>query len=94
MTDAESGPQGAQPGDELKHALKAFKKRLKLTRLDNESKLGYGPMTRGGASGIGNTGVVGITPPNQFPQSVWDELTRMGKLKHVGQGVYELTPGT
>ena len=31
--------------DELKAALKAFKKRLKLTRLDNESRLGGGPLT-------------------------------------------------
>ena len=49
MTD--SGPTPATdagPGDELKRALKAFKKRLKLTRLDYESKMGYGPMTKGG----------------------------------------------
>ena len=95
MSESDTGTTGASPpGDELKHALKAFKKRLKLTRLDHESKMGYGPMTRGAVSGFGNTGIVGITPPNQFPQAVWDELARQGKLKHVGQGIYELMPGS
>jgi hypothetical protein len=74
--------------DQLKHAMKAFKKRLKVTRLEHESKLGYGPMTKGTSR---NSGVVGIAPPNQFPQAIWDELDRQGKLKHVGHGLYELT---
>ncbi len=92
MSDSEVEPQGETPfADQLKHALKAFRKRLKLTRLDHESKLGYGPMTKGSSR---NSGIVGITPPNQFPQAVWDELARQGKLKHVGQGLYELTSGT
>ncbi|MBV9125942.1 MAG: hypothetical protein JO112_21535, partial [Planctomycetes bacterium] len=64
---------------------KAFKKRLKLTRLDAESKLGGGPMSKGQDSGI-----VAITPPNQFPQAVWDELVRQGKLKKAEHGTYEL----
>ncbi len=89
MSESDAGTSGAiPPAEELKHALKAFKKRLKLTRLDHDSKLGYGPMSRGSG------GIVGITPPNQFPQTVWEELARMGKLKHVGQGLYELTPGS
>lgn len=71
--------------EELKLALKAFKKRLKSTRLDDESRLGYGPMSGGGKSGI-----VAISPPNQYPTSVWEELVRQGKLKYVGQGLYEL----
>ena len=73
----------------LKQALKAFRKRLKFTRLDHESKLGYGPMTKGG-----NSGIVGIAPPNQFPAAVWQELVRQGKLKHVMQGLYALVEGT
>ncbi|MFO1044322.1 MAG: hypothetical protein U0941_21260 [Planctomycetaceae bacterium] len=85
------GTGEASAGDELKHALKAFKKRLKLTRLDNESKLGYGPMTKGSQK---NSGIVGITPPNQFPPAVWEELARIGKLKYLGQGLYELTNGS
>ena len=71
--------------EELKRALKAFKKRLKLTRLDAESKLNYGPTTSGKASGI-----VAITPPGQFSQGVWDALVQQGKLKPAGHGTYEL----
>jgi hypothetical protein len=71
--------------DDLKHALKAFKKRLKLTRLDEESKIGRNPVTSGKSSGI-----VAIVPPNQFTQDVWDELVRQGKLKATGRGMYEL----
>lgn len=73
--------------DDLKAAFKAFKKRLKLTRLEDESKLSRRPTTTGQGSGI-----VAIMPPNQFPQAVWDELVRQGKLKKAGQGTYELVP--
>jgi hypothetical protein len=70
---------------ELKAALEAFKKRLKLTRLDAESGLGGGPLSSGRGSGI-----VAITPPSQFPPAVWDELIKQGKLKKLGGGTYEL----
>ena len=70
---------------QLKNALKAFKKRLKLTRLDEESRLGHGAMSSGGKSGI-----VAITPPTRYPQAVWDELVRRGKLRRAGHGLYEL----
>jgi hypothetical protein len=70
---------------ELSRAMQAFKKRLKLTQLDSESKLGYGPMTGGRPSGI-----VAITPPNQFPRSVWDALVDAGRLKKGSQGMYEM----
>jgi hypothetical protein len=75
--------------EELKHALKAFRKRLKLTRLDEESQIGRNPVTSGRSSGI-----VAISPPNQFSQAVWDELVRQGKLKHAGRGTYELVDET
>ena len=71
--------------EELKAALKAFKKRLKLTRLEEESKLTRRPTTSGQASGI-----VAITPPGQWPQAVWDELVKQGRLRKVGGGTYEL----
>jgi hypothetical protein len=76
-------PTGPSP-EELKAAYKAFKKRLKLTRLDNASSLSGGPLT-GRASDI-----VAISPPNQYPQAVWDELVRQGKLKKMGGGTYGL----
>ena len=71
--------------DELRRAMKAFKKRLKLARLDDESRLGRGAMTGGARSSI-----VAIVPPRQYPQAVWDELVKRGRLKYSGQGLYEL----
>ena len=71
--------------DELRLALKAFRKRLRLTRLDDESRMGYGATSPGQESGI-----VAITPPNQFSRAVWQELAKQGKLKHDGGGLYSL----
>ena len=86
MSDSEQTPSPASPSrDELQSALNAFRKRLKLTRLDDESRLGYGPMSGGGKSGV-----VAITPPNQFRKEVWQELVKQGKLKYAGHGLYEL----
>ena len=86
MSEPEGTPATEPPSkEELKLALKAFKKRLKLTRLDDESRLGYGPMSNGGKSGV-----VAITPPNQFPPAVWEELARQGRLKKAGHGTYEM----
>lgn len=70
---------------QLKAALKAFKKRLKLTQLDDQSRIGVGPMSSGRQSGI-----VAIVPPDQYPQAVWDELARQGKIKRSIGPMYEL----
>jgi hypothetical protein len=89
MSTEQSMPEGPQQGGpdptQLKNAMKAFKKRLKLARLDDESRLGHGPMSGGGRSGI-----TAILPPNRYPQAVWDELVRQGKLRRAGHGLYEL----
>ena len=86
MSETEATPSSDAPSKEqLKSALKAFRKRLKLTRLADESRLTYGPMSGGGRSGV-----VAITPPDQFPKEVWEELAKQAKLKHVGGGLYEL----
>lgn len=69
----------------LKAALKAFRKRLKLTRLDEESKLGVGPLTGGK-----QLGDLAITPPNQYPAAVWEELAKQGRIKRAGTGFYSL----
>jgi hypothetical protein len=69
----------------LKRAFKAFKKRLKLTRLDAESQLSRSPLSGGRDSGI-----VAITPPQGFSHAVWEELVKQGKLKYAGHGTYEL----
>jgi hypothetical protein len=68
----------------LKSAMKAFKKRLKLTALDEDSSLGRGPFSSGAK------GVYAIQPPNQFPREVWQELCRLGRLRDSGHGMYEL----
>jgi hypothetical protein len=78
-------PQPGPSSEQLKAALKAFKKRLKLTRLDDQSRIGVGPMSSGRPSGI-----MAITPPDQYPAAVWEELARQGKLKRAGSGMYEL----
>lgn len=71
--------------EELKAAMKAFKRRLKLTRLEEESKLTRRPVTSGQPSSI-----AGIMPPVEFSSAVWEELVRQGKLKNGGHGTYEL----
>lgn len=78
---------GADSLDEanLKRALKAFRRKLKTLRRDDESRLTGRFTTRGEASSI-----AAITPPNQFPAVVWQELARQGRLKPSGQGLYEL----
>ena len=78
-------PPDSPTAEELRKALKAFKKRLKLARLDDESSLGHGPMSGGKKSGI-----VAVMAPNQYPRAVWDELVAQGRLKSAGQGLYQL----
>ncbi|MBP8303199.1 MAG: hypothetical protein KBE04_03625 [Phycisphaerae bacterium] len=81
-------PSEAIPPEVLRSALKAFKKRLKLTALDEDSRLGKGPFSGG------SQGVVAITPPSQFPREVWEELVRQGRLRNSGHGLYELSRET
>ena len=68
----------------LKRAFKAFKKRLKLTALDEDSRLGGGAFSKGSAK------VTAIQPPNQYPPEVWHALHRQGKIRDIGHGLYEL----
>jgi hypothetical protein len=83
-----SSQSGVNPpgGEELKRAMHAFKRRLKLMRQEEESSLGRGPLSGGKRSTI-----VAIVPPNQFPRPVWDALVEQGKLRYSGHGLYELT---
>ncbi len=71
--------------DERKKALKAFKKRLKLARLDEESGLSRGNNKK--------SGITGITPPAGHPPEVWEELVAMKKLKRDMGGTYALVEG-
>jgi hypothetical protein len=81
-----TGPADPLAPETLKSALKAFRKRLKLMRLDDESKLGGGRPTTGGR----RSQIMAIIPPNQFRPETWQELAKQGKLKHTGGGFYEL----
>lgn len=70
----------------LASAMKAFRKRLKLTRLDDESKINSrNPLSKGAGSPIRS-----IQPPNDWPREVWDALVHRGKLRYTGRGFYEL----
>ena len=71
--------------EELKRALKAFKKRLKLARLDEESGL-----SRGGGR---KSGITGISPPTGHPPGIWEELVTLGKLKRDMGNTYALKEG-
>ncbi len=80
MTEASGFDSGT-----LKLALKAFRKKLKLTRLADESALGGRATTSGRKSSV-----VAITPPDLFPLEVFDALALQGKLKKVGHGMFEM----
>jgi len=84
MAESEPSSAPAPSPQELTRAYKAFKKRLKLTQLDFDSRIGANPLS-GHASGI-----VAIAPPREYPRAVWDALVAQGKLKRSGQGQYEL----
>ncbi len=76
---------GTLTKETLKRAMKAYRKRLKLARLDEESKLGHDPLSKGQPSQI-----IGIKPPEQVSQEVWERLAELGRLKSLGHGLYEL----
>ncbi len=69
--------------DEMKAALRAFNKRLKLGRLADESRLG-GRYTSGGRQ----SKIDAIQPPSEYPAAVWKALAAAGKLKYTGDGFY------
>src|SRR3990167_7929510 len=74
-------PEDFMTPDSLKRALKTFRKRLRLTRLDAESKLGGGALSSGK-----NSGIVAIRPPNSYPQEdtrLW-RAQQWKKFRHCG----------
>ncbi len=80
-----SGAEVEVSEKEMTAALRAFRKRLKLARLSDESKLGGRQMTSGRTSEID-----AILPPTDYPRPVWTALVDAGKLKYTGQGFYAL----
>ncbi|MDA1008736.1 MAG: hypothetical protein O2800_07025 [Planctomycetota bacterium] len=67
----------------LKSALKVFRRRLKFSQLDAESRLGVGPMSSGVDRRIDS-----MLPPGDFPMAVWDALVADGKLHRDRDGYY------
>lgn len=84
---APAGPAAPDP-ELLRKALRAFRTRLKLKRLDDESRLN----SRNPLSGGTRSAVVAIMAPREFPPAVWEALAREGKLRSHGGGFYELLP--
>lgn len=68
---------------DLDAAYRAFHKRIKVSRLADESRLG-GRYTSGGRE----SNIDAIKPPDGFPDSIWPALVRAGKLKDMGGGFY------
>jgi hypothetical protein len=83
---AAAAPADAPSEETCRKAMRAFRKRLSLTILDEESKLGHSPLSKGSDASI-----AAIVPPSEWPESVWQELIRQGKLRYIGHGLYERT---
>ncbi len=81
----ERNPDGSFTKETLQRAVKALKKRLKLARLDDESRLGHDAMSKGGRSGI-----FGVKPPEQYPLEVWQALEAKGRVRSDRHGIYEI----
>jgi hypothetical protein len=75
----------ASTPDELKKALKAFRKRLNATQLEEDSRLGRGPI------GSAKSKIVSLQPPPGFGREVWEQLRDLGYLAYDGGGFYSLT---
>jgi len=85
-TAPEAAPEVVDVPDNVKRdAMKAFRRRLKLTRLDHESRLGVGPLTGGKAAEFES-----ILPPRGFGPEVWKALAADGQLEATGRGFYKL----
>ena len=85
---ASAPPHADAPSPQIcRRAMRAFRKRMALTRLDEESKISsHSALTKGADSGM-----TAIIPPTDWPESVWRELVRQGKLRYAGDGFYQQT---
>jgi len=81
----ERNPDGSFTKETLHRAMKALKKRLKLTRLDDESRLGHEATSAGRHSGI-----CAVRPPAQYPPEVWQALEQKGRIRGDRNGLYEI----
>jgi len=72
----------------LKRAMNAFKKRLKLTRADDEYSSSRNPMSHGLHSSI-----TGVRPPEAYTADVWALLVAHGRVRDAGDGNIESAAG-
>jgi hypothetical protein len=79
----ETAPLPAFTSEELDAAYRSFVKRLKVSRLADESRLG-GRYTSGGRT----SSIDAMMPPDEFPPLIWQALVRAGKLRDMGGGFY------
>jgi hypothetical protein len=68
----------------LRRAMNAYKKRLKLFRVDDEASSSRNPLSRGARSTI-----AGIRPPEAYGDDVWALLVAHGRLRDAGHGLLE-----
>ena len=66
-------------------AMRAYRKRVRVTKLDQESQLARSPLSSGKDADID-----AIVPPNQFPPEVWRTLAHRGELEATGDGFYRI----
>jgi len=85
-----AAPAGAGIDDAtLAAAMKAFRRRLKLVKLDDESAIDLrDPTSKGGPSRI-----TAIEPPREWGPEVWAALVERGQIRRVGAGIYEMVAG-
>lgn len=70
---------------ELHKALKAFRKRLSAAQLEEDSRLGRGPI------GSSKAKIMAMQPPPGFGRAIWEELASLGYLQNDGGGFYKMT---
>ena len=86
VPDAPEAPALPEVEEEvLREAMKAYRKRMKLMKLDHESKLGRSPLSTGKGADFES-----ILPPEQYGPEVWQVLAARGQLEATGHGFYKL----
>ena len=83
--ESEEAPPSDIPFATKKKAMRVFRNRVKYMKLDQESKLGVGPLTGGKEMKFDS-----IAAPHEFPHEVWQTLANEGQLIDDGGGFYRL----
>ena len=83
--EMEEAPTSDIPFETKKKAMRVFRNRVKYMKLDQESKLGVGPLTGGKEMKFDS-----IAAPHDFPSEVWQALANEGQLTDDGGGFYRL----